>query len=142
MYVYVREMWRELRVLLFFASRGDILAYIKWGNFDSPPPEAHASETQLEATPRSRGFPQPSADRGSAARVGIAGCRAGEVGLASPTSRGARAPSPSPAARWKAPRASRTPQPGCRCRSKAPAAPASGSLPSLTSGPEGPERVP
>lgn len=63
----------------------------------------HWRKTQLEATPRSRGFPQRSAEQGSAARVRIAGCWAGEAGLASPTSRGARAPSPSPAALWKAP---------------------------------------
>lgn len=63
----------------------------------------HWRKTQLEATPRSRGFPQRSAEQGSAARVWIAGCWAGEAGLASPTSRGARAPSPSPAALWKAP---------------------------------------
>ena len=84
---------------------------------------------------KSHGFPQPSADRGSAARVRTAGCRAGEADLVSPTSRAARVPSLRRAARRKPPRASRTPQPGCRCRSKAPAAPASGSIPFLTSGP-------
>lgn len=93
--VYVRGRKRALQSPLF-ASRGGILAYSKWGNFDSPPSEAHALEKDSAGGDSRESWLPPPREAG-AARDRIAGERAAQAGLAAPTSRGARAPSPSPA---------------------------------------------
>lgn len=69
----------------FFASRGDILAYIKWGNFDSPPPEAHALEKDsVGGDSKESWFPpaqRRAGKRGSGPDCGLLGWR-GRPGIA------------------------------------------------------------